>query len=82
MTTMEIIKNKIGELYKTNPNIHINVSMIHPKIQLQNEEVVIKGVYSHIFQIEEYSTGSPKSYTLQYSDVLIKHIEIAELNLD
>lgn len=82
MTTTELIKAKIADLYKTNPNIHINVSMTHPRIQLENEEVVIKGVYSHIFRIEEYSSGSPKSYSLQYSDVLIKHIEIAELNLD
>lgn len=82
MTTTDRIKERIAELYKTNPNIHINVSMTRPKIHLENESVVIKGVYSHIFQIEEYSSGSPKSYTLQYSDVLIKQIEIAELNLD
>jgi len=40
--------------------------------------VVIKGVYPHIFQIEERSSGSTKCHTLQYTDVLLHHIEIVE----
>lgn len=79
MTTLDIIKSKIQKLYKTNPNIHINVSMTNPKISLNNEPAVIKGVYPHIFQIEERSNGSPKCHTLQYTEVLTKHIEILEL---
>ena len=79
MTALDMIKNRIQKLYKTNPQIHINVSMNSPKISLHNEPVIIKGVYPHIFQIEEKSTGIPKYHTLHYADILTRHIEIAEL---
>lgn len=79
MTSLDIIKSKIQKIYKTNPNIHINIALTSPKVNLNGEPAVIKGVYSHIFQIEEQSTGSLKCHTLQYTDVLSHHIEIAEL---
>lgn len=77
---LDIIKSKIQKLYKYNPNIHINVSLTSPKVHLKNEPVVIKGVYPHIFQIEERSTGSPKSHTFQYTDVLQRNVEILEMD--
>lgn len=80
MTHLDEIKCKLNELYHTQPNIHINVSISHPKVSLQNEAVVIKGIYSHIFQIEEFSSGFPKRRTIQYNDILTKNIEIVELN--
>ena len=79
MNSLDIIKAKIQKLYKTNPNIHINVAITSPKVNLKNEPVVIKGVYPHIFQIEERGNGSPKTHTLQYSDVLLHLIDIVEL---
>lgn len=79
MTALDIVKSKIIKLYKTNPNIHINVSMTNPRVNLSNEPVVIKGVYPHIFQIEERSSSSPKCHTLQYNDILLHYIEIIEL---
>lgn len=79
MTSLDIIKIKVKKLYETNPNIHINVTLKKPKINLSNEPVVIKGVYPHIFQIEEKSSGSPKTHTLQYTYVLSHNIEIVEL---
>lgn len=79
MTSLDIIKDKIRDLYETNPNIHVNVALSNPRINIENDTVVIKGVYPHIFQIEERSTGSPKRRTLQYTDVLVRHIEILEL---
>ena len=79
MTSLDIIKSKIQKLYKTTPNIHINVAITSPKVNLKNEPVVIKGVYPHIFQIEEKSSGSHKTHTLQYTDVLLHHIDIVEL---
>ena len=42
MTSLDIIKSKIQKLYKTNPNIHINVAITHPKVNLKNEPVVIE----------------------------------------
>ena len=60
MTSLNIIKSKIQRLYKTNPDIHINVAITSPKVNLKNEPVVIKGVYPHIFQIEERGSVLPK----------------------
>lgn len=79
MTQLDIIREDIKKLYSENKEIHINVSLSRPKLTLLNQTVKIKGVYSHIFMIEECSTGAPKTYTLQYSDVLLGHIEIEEL---
>ena len=66
-------------LYETNPAIHINISMSHPKIHLENDPAVIKGIYPNIFCIEEYSSGYPQCHTLLYADVLTNQIEIVEL---
>ncbi len=82
MTSLDAIRAEIKRLYETNPNIHMNVSMINPRVTLSNEPVIIKGVYPHIFQIEEHSGGTPKNYIIQYADVLTGHIEIAELRIE
>lgn len=80
MPTVDAIRAKIAKLYETNPNIHVNVSLTHPKICLVSVPAVIQGVYPHIFRIEERSEGSPRCYTLQYNDVLTHRIEILELD--
>lgn len=79
MTQLAIIRDKIKKLYKTNPHIHINVLTKRPNICLSNEPAIIKGVYPHIFQIEERSSGFSRCYTVQYTDVLTKCIEIVEM---
>jgi uncharacterized protein Veg len=79
MTQLAIIKDKIKKLYRTNPNIQINVLMKRPKVCLSNEPAVIKGVYPHIFRIEERSSGFTRCHTVQYADVLTKCIEIVEI---
>lgn len=81
MISLDRVKQKIKNLYETNPHIHVNVAMNHPKLHLQNAPVTIKGVYPHIFQIEEYSRGVPECHTLQYADVVSRQIEIVELGV-
>lgn len=79
MNELDFIKLRIKKLYESKPNIHINISIAHPKLNLTNDPVIIKGVYPHVFRIEECSSGVPKCHTLQYTDVLTKQIEIIEL---
>ena len=79
MAALDVIKSKIQNLYQTNPNIHINVAVTHPKVNRKNEPVVIRGVYPHIFQIEERSSGSPKLRTIPYTEVLLHYADILEL---
>lgn len=73
------IKQRIERRFQTNPKIRINVALTHPKLQLDNVEVTITGVFSHIFQIEENDSGQPRRHALQYSDILLHHIELLDL---
>lgn len=82
MTALDTLKMNIMQLYKSNPNIHVNISVGHPKINLKGDPALIIGVYPHIFRIEEYSDGTPKCHTVRYTDVLTNQIEIVELNRD
>lgn len=79
MNTIDSIKREILNLYETNPNIHVNVTMSKQKINLRNKAAVIKGVYRNVFQIEDRSSTAQNCYTLQYTDVLTRNIEIIEL---
>lgn len=81
MTLLETIRERIRGLYRTDPRIHISVTISGSKIKLENEPATIKGVYPHFFRIEEQSVGFPRCHTLQYTDVLLHSIEIAELKL-
>lgn len=80
MASVDTIKRDIERLYRTNPNIHINVSMKNPRVFLLDEPVTITGVYAHIFLIEEHTMGVPKTHTLQYADILTHQVEILELD--
>ncbi len=81
ITSIEIIAAKVKALAETNPTIHMNVILTSPRITLENVQAKIVGVYPHIFQIEETSSGSVKRHTLQYTDILIGNVTIAELAL-
>ena len=78
MTKLEIIKSRVNYLYTHSPRVRMNVKLMHPKIDLQNDLVEIKGVYKNVFRIEEYSTGTPKCHTLQYTDILTGQFQIVE----
>ncbi|MBK6087509.1 Veg family protein [Ruminococcus difficilis] len=80
MTQLDMIKKKVNYLYSVSPRIRINVRLNHPRLELKNDEVEIKGVYKNIFTIEEYTTGVPRIHSLQYVDILTGNIEIVEKN--
>lgn len=76
--SIQRIRQRILERYQRDPMIHINVSLSKPKLHLTNVPVEITGVYAHIFQIEDSSSGQARRYTLQYTDVLTNNIEILD----
>ena len=76
---LEQIRRRISERYRSDPSIRINVSLRQPRLHLSDVPVKITGVYRHIFQVEEDSSGQPKRHTLQYTDVLTHNIEILDL---
>ena len=75
MTEEDRIRRRITALFQTNPVVHVDVSVDRPKMTVLNQEARIRGVYPYIFRLE--SNG--KCYTLQYADVLMKKIRIAEI---
>lgn len=77
--TIQTIRKDIRNLFETDPHIHVNVTMRHPKVSVQNGPAVIKGVYPNIFQIEENENGYVRCHSVQYNDVLIGRVEILEL---
>lgn len=77
--TIETIRRDIRELLARDPNIHVNVTMRHPKVSVQNAPAVLKSVYPNIFQIEEKESGYVRCHSIQYNDVLIGRVEILEL---
>ncbi len=77
---LEQIRQRILERYRSDPNIRVNVSLRQPpKLHLNNVPVRIAGVYRHIFQVEETSSGQLKRHALQYADVLTHNIELLDL---
>ena len=77
--TIDTIRKDIRNLFETNPHIHVNVTMRHPKVSVQNGPAVIKGVYPNTFQLEEAESGYTQRHSVQYNDVLIGRVEILEL---
>ncbi len=82
MTSFEQVRSKIKRLYNANPYIHMNAEFAVPKLPFINATVKIVGVYPNIFQIEENTSGTVQRHTLQYTEVLIKHIVIKELETE
>lgn len=61
-----------------NPKLRVNVELSQPKIHMQDVTVTLTGVYAHIFEVEEATSGTKKRHTLQYADVLLRHIQILD----
>lgn len=76
---LEQIRQRISERYLSDPNIRINVFLRQSRLHLNDVPVKITGVYRHIFQVEETSSGQPKRHALQYADVLTHDIELLDL---
>lgn len=76
---LQQIRQRISERYRSNPNIHINVSLRQPKLHLNNVPVKITAVYQHIFQVEETSSGRTERHALPYTDVLTHDVELLDL---
>ena len=85
MTAKEIegqLRERLAELKKTDPVIHIDVAIPRPRVNLEGATARIVGVYPFIFRIEAPAPdGTIQSYSLQYSDIMIGRIKIKELKL-
>lgn len=80
MERLNYIKSEIQRLYKTNPNIHVNVKASRTKLAVESSAAVIKSVHSKFFRIEETSSGYAKCHSVQYAEVLTGNVVILELD--
>jgi len=79
MKSIESIKSQIQRLYETNPNVHVNIKLKHPRITVNGTAAVITGVYRNLFRIVEHDCGYARTHSIQYAEVLIGQVVIAEL---
>lgn len=79
MNQLDTIREQIKTLFETNPKVHVDISLRHPKLNLENDPAVITAVYPRVFCLEEQSEGVVQNHTLQYADVLTRQIVIREL---
>lgn len=74
---LQQIRQRISERYLSDLQTFASMFPLRqPRLHLNNVPVKITGVYRHIFQIEEVSSGPPKRHALQYTDVLTHDIEL------
>ncbi len=78
MTAMEKIKARVKELFLLGDKIHVTITLSHPRIHLNDAPCIIKGVYPHIFVVEQIGADIPSSYSLQYTDLLTECVKIKE----
>lgn len=79
MATEASVRSDIARLHRTNPNIHINYQIPHPKVHIVNASAVIRNVYAHLFELEYEQDGRSCVKIHSYADVISKRIEIVEL---
>lgn len=77
---MKNIRERVQARMKTNPKIRFSTCMPQTRLKLDKVEGVIVGAYTHIFQVDEESTGRKLRHTLQYTDLISGHVKIEELD--
>ena len=79
MNTLNAIKTRVQDLYKTNPNIHMNVTIPGGRIHLKKHPVTITSVYPNIFSVEDRTTDPASTHIVQYVELMMGYVEIMEL---
>lgn len=74
------IRSRIQKRMKTNPHVRFSTNMPQTRLKLERVEGVLVGAYTHIFQVDEQSTGRKLRHTLQYTDLISGHVKIEDLD--
>lgn len=80
MTTLSLIKSQVMYLFKTNPQVHIDISSRSDRKHITNVPAVITGVYPNIFTARLKENNTEKDCIFQYVDLLTHTMEIKELS--
>ena len=76
--SVEEIRGLILARFQHQPRVSISVQMPHSRLA-QSSQVVITGVYPHIFCVEERIGDAVQRHAFQYVDVLTRRVEIEGL---
>jgi len=79
MNTLNAIKARVQTLYRTNPNIHMNVTIPGGRIHLKNHPVTITAVYPNIFRVEDRTGDAPETHIVQYVELMMGYVQINEM---
>lgn len=76
--SVEEIRMRILAQQQRDPCVRVSVQMPHSRL-VQSVEVVITGVYPHVFCVEERVGGAVRRHSFQYADVLTRRVEVEGL---
>ena len=74
---INIIKNKISDLYNKNEEIHVTVNVKRKRVN--NAPAKIIGVYDKFFTVKSKVNLYVEEFSITYIDLLINNITIKEL---
>ena len=80
---INLIKESVKQLFKKDQVIHIHFDERKYRNIVRDFDIVakIQSVYKSIFTIVEYNVENPKSYSIQYSEILTRDIVISEIGV-
>ena len=73
------IKEKLKELYKASPIIHVDV--LQKRRRVKNAMVKINGIYDYFVSVEADINNYIENFSITFVDVLTKNIIIRELEM-
>ena len=73
------IKEKLLELYKASPIIHVDV--LQKRRRVKNAMVKINGIYDYFVSVEADINNYIENFSITFVDVLTKNIIIRELEM-
>ena len=73
------IKEKLHELYKASPIIHVDV--LQKRRRVKNAMVKINGIYDYFVSLEADINNYIENFSITFVDVLTKNIIIRELEM-
>ena len=73
------IKEKLKELYKASPIIHVDV--LQKRRRVKNATAKINGIYDYFVSVEADINNYIENFSITFVDVLTKNIIIRELEM-
>ena len=81
MNELVMLKSKVENLFKTCPNVHMDLSLKTERIYLTNVSADITAVYPNLFEVMVHEDNGVKKHIFQYVDLLTKNVKIKELEM-